>query len=81
MSSYEIPLDQVLGRVFKSTVLRSRAEQMEIAKFMKEATLQCIQHDEFIVKAIAELREWNAAARAQDQRDIDADYRNYIVPV
>jgi len=48
---------------------------------MKEATLQCIQHDEFIVKAIAELREWNAAARAQDQRDIDADYRNYIVPV
>jgi hypothetical protein len=61
--------------------LHGRAAEVEIADFYKRAHLDRLQHDSDTEEAIANLRAINAERRAQDQRDIDADYRNYIVPV
>jgi Skp family chaperone for outer membrane proteins len=61
--------------------LRGKGLKAEMDKFYEQATLQRLQDARATEEAIADLRAVNAERRLQDQRDLDADYRNYIVPV
>lgn len=61
--------------------LHGRAAEVEIADFYKRAYLDRLQHGSGTEEAIADLRAVNAQRRLQDQRDLDTDYRNYIIPV
>ncbi len=58
-----------------------RAATVEMEKFYERASLQRIQDTRAVEDATTQLRAINAERRLQDQRDLDADYRNYIVPV
>lgn len=58
-----------------------RASTLELEKFLKNSSLQMIVHQNEVAEAVAKLRATNAERRLQDQRDLDADYRNYIIPV
>jgi hypothetical protein len=53
----------------------------ELEKYFEQSSLQRIQQEQEIEMMIADLRTVNAERRLRDQRDLDADYRNYIVPV
>jgi hypothetical protein len=61
--------------------LHGRLAEVELADFYKRAHLDRVQHDRDTEEAIADLRAENARRRLQDQRDLDADYRNYVIPV
>ena len=58
-----------------------RAATIELEKFLAQSTVAVIEHQRFVEENTAALRAVNAERRLQDQRDLDADYRNYIVPV
>jgi hypothetical protein len=58
-----------------------RAAKDEIEKWYQRASLEAMQHEKHTVEAVQDLRAVNAERRLRDQRDLDADYRNYIVPV
>lgn len=58
-----------------------RAATVELAKFYEQASLQRLQDARAVEDAATQMRAVNAEHRLQDQRDLDADYRNYIVPV
>lgn len=60
---------------------RGLASEQEIKKFFEQSTAQRIDADRASAGAIAELRAENARRRLQDQSVLDADYRNYLIPV
>lgn len=60
---------------------RGKSTEKEIQDFFKKSTLQRIQDDRESRVAVDDLRAENARRRLQDQRDLDADYRNYVIPV
>jgi hypothetical protein len=60
---------------------RGKSIENEILDFFKKSTLQRIQDERECRVAIEEMRAENARRRLQDQRDLDADYHNYIIPV
>jgi hypothetical protein len=60
---------------------RGKSTEKEIQDFFKKSTLQRIQDERESQAAVEDLRAENARRRLQDQRDLDADYRNYIIPV
>lgn len=60
---------------------RGKSIENEILDFFKKSTLQRIQDDRACAVAVAEMGAENARRRLQDQRDLDADYRNYVIPV
>jgi hypothetical protein len=68
---YEHKLDGMRGKGLKA----------EMEKFYEQASLQRIQDARAVEDATAQLRAVNAERRLRDQCDLDADYRNYIVPV
>jgi hypothetical protein len=55
--------------------------ETEIQAFFMKSSLERAEKDQFAQDAIDELRRMNAERRLQDKRDLDAEYRNYIVPV
>lgn len=61
--------------------LRGKGLKAEMEKFYEQATLQRLQDARATEEAVIHLRAVNAERRLQDQRDLDADYRNYIAPV
>jgi len=67
--------------VHKHREAHGRAAKDEIEKWYQRASLDAMQHGKDTEEAIANLRAVNAERRLQDQRDLDADYRNYIAPV
>jgi hypothetical protein len=65
----------------KNVLYRGPSIENEIKDFFKKSSLQRIQEERECRVAVAELRAENARRRLSDQRDLDADYRNYVIPV
>jgi hypothetical protein len=53
----------------------------ELMAFFWKASQEKAAHDQHVIDSIEELRRTNAARRAQDKRDLDEEYRNYIPPI
>jgi hypothetical protein len=67
--------------IHKHKEAHGRAATVELEKFYEQASIQRIQDARAVEDATTQLRTVNAERRLQDQRDLDADYRNYMVPV
>ena len=67
--------------IHKHKEAHGRAATKELDQFYEQASIQRIQDARAVEDATSQLRAVNAERRLQDQRDLDADYRNYIVPV
>jgi hypothetical protein len=70
-----------MSRVYESKITRGKSIEKEILDFFSKSSLQHIQEERESRVAVEELRAENARRRLQDQRDLDADYRNYVIPV
>lgn len=53
----------------------------EMNEFFHKAALEKQEWDKKVREAVDELQATNAARRAQDKRDLDEEYRNYIPPI
>lgn len=58
-----------------------KASEDEITDFFKKSTIQRIQEDREMRVAVDELRAENARYRLAEQRELDDEYRNYVIPV
>jgi hypothetical protein len=67
--------------IHKQREAHGRAATKELDQFYAQASIQRIQDARAVEDATRQLRVVNAERRLQDQRDLDADYRNYIIPV
>jgi hypothetical protein len=65
----------------KDIVRRSKGAEKEIQDFFKASSIQRARQDAEMRISVIELRELNMHRRMQDQRELDADYRNYVIPV
>jgi hypothetical protein len=65
----------------KDILRRGKGQEKEIQEFFKASSIQRLKQDAEARIAVIELREINTQRRMQDQRDLDADYRNYVMPV
>lgn len=53
----------------------------EIMAFFQRSSQERQEFEQRTLDMIEELRRGNAERRLQDKKDLDAEYRNYIVPV
>lgn len=65
----------------KNPAYRGPSIEKEIQDFFSKSSIQRQQEERECRVAIEELKVENARRRLNDQRDLDADYRNYIIPV
>ena len=55
--------------------------QTEMMEFFHKAALEKQAFDMKVRDAVDALRHRNALQRAQDKRDLDEEYRNYLPPI
>lgn len=53
----------------------------EIMAFFQRSSQERQEFEQRTLDMIEDLRRGNAERRLQDKKDLDAEYRNYIVPV
>lgn len=53
----------------------------EIMAFFQRSSQERQEFEQRTIDMIEDLRRGNAERRLQDKKDLDAEYRNYIVPV
>jgi hypothetical protein len=58
-----------------------RAAEKELYELLNRANKESAQRQEEARQSVIDLRAENARRRLQDQSELDADYRNYLIPV